>query len=524
MFENLFIVRSLKMNTYKNPIVRGFYPDPSVVRVGEDYYMVNSTFQYFPAIPIHHSKDLVHWELIGHVITDNDGLDLSETSDSHGIWAPDISYCNGEFYVFATLRLNDPPENTTGKLRKTLFMKSKNPEGPYTKPVVLDIDSIDPSHFVDDDGTHYCITAPGITITKLTDDCTQIAEPTVHVWDGTGLRCAEGPHILRKDGWYYAILAEGGTGFGHQISIGRSKNLFGPYESSPHNPALKQTDPTAELQRSGHGDLVQTQNGDWWVTYLCGRANEGGYTTVGRETGLDKVTWTDDGWFIVNDGNGPSAENEAPDLPWTEYEEKTFDDFDNDKLSLEWEFVRNPRHEKISLTKNKGYLTIEAGEFDLDKRSSYNTIVRRETELSYHFSTKLEFDPKEKDQQAGITCYYGINNHIKCCMIYDKGKKLRLYENRNAEKSIMGEVSLNDDVKTVYLKVRVIKQTREFFYSFDNENWYLLGRVVRCTFLCDEGVTVGKHHTGTLVGLYAYNGENAKTIDAKFDWTDYKTY
>ena len=215
------------MSTYRNPIVRGFYPDPSIVRVGDDYYMVNSSFQYFPAIPIHHSKDLVHWELIGHVITENDYLPLNETSDSHGIWAPDISYFNGEFYVFATMRLNDPPENNTGKLRQTLFMKSKNPEGPYSKPVVLDIDCIDPSHFVDDDGTHYCVTAPGITITKLTDDCEAIAEPTTLVWPGTGLRCAEGPHILKKDGWYYAILAEGGTGFGHQISVGRAKNVMG---------------------------------------------------------------------------------------------------------------------------------------------------------------------------------------------------------------------------------------------------------------------------------------------------------
>ncbi len=510
------------MNTYQNPVVRGFRPDPSVVRVGDDYYMVNSSFQYFPAIPIHHSKDLVHWELIGHAITENKYLDLSETSDSHGIWAPDISYHNGEFYIFATLRLNEPPENDTGRLRQTLFMKSDKPEGPYSEPVVLDIDNIDPSLFVDDDGTKYCITAPGVTVTKLTDDCCAIAEPTVNVWMGTGLRCPEGPHILKKDGWYYAILAEGGTGFGHQISVGRAKSVMGPYESSPHNPAMKQTDPNALIQRAGHGDLVQTQNGDWWVTYLCGRANEGYYTTVGRETALDKVNWTDDGWFVVNDKKGPSIENEAPDLPWTPYEENNFDDFDSDRLGFEWEFVRNPHWDKFSLTKNKGFVTIETGEHDLCERSSYNTLVRRETELSFALSTKLDFEPVQNGQQAGITCYYGTNNHIKCCMIYDNGLKVRVYENRNAEKSIVGEAVLDDNAKTVYLKVRVIGQTREFFYSLDNEMWILVGRVGRCYFLCDEGVTVGKHHTGTLTGIYAYNGGNEKTVDAKFDWVDYK--
>lgn len=510
------------MNTYQNPIVRGFFPDPSVVRVGEDYYMVNSSFQYFPAIPIHHSKDLVHWEPIGHVITENDALDLRNTSDSHGIWAPDISYFNGEFYVFATLRLNDPPENKTGRLRQTLVMKSKNPEGPYTKPIVLDLDYIDPSHFIDDDGTHYCVTAPGITLTKLTDDCSAIAEPTVNVWPGTGLRCSEGPHILKKDGWYYAIVAEGGTGFGHQISVGRAKSVMGPYEPSPYNPVLKQTNPNAEIQRSGHGDLVQTQNGDWWVTYLCGRRNEGNYTTVGRETGLDKVTWTEDGWFKVNDGNGPSAENQAPDLPWTPYEDNNFDDFDSEKLSFKWEFLRNPNLDKVSLTKNKGYLTIESGEFDLCERNSYNTVLRRETELSYSFKTKMEFEPTVNGQQAGITCIYGVANYIKCYMTYEDGLKIRVLENRNTDKNILGEISLDESVKTVYLKIRVINQTREFFYSFDNENWFLAARAGRCYFLCDEGVTVGKHHTGTLVGLFAYSGESGKTVDAKFDWVDYK--
>ena len=266
-----------------------------------------------------------------------------------------------------------------------------------------------------------------------------------------------------------------------------------------------------------------TQTGEWWVTYLCGRMNEGRCTTLGRETSLDKVTWTEDGWFIVNEGKGPSVENEAPaGLPWTEYEEKNFDDFDDDKLSLEWEFVRNPRNDKISLTKNKGYFTIEAGEYDLCERKSYNTLVRRETELSYTFSTKLEFEPFASGQQAGITCYYGINNYIKCCMTYDDGLKIRVYENRNSEKSVMGEVSLKEGTKTVYLKVRVIKQTREFFYSLDNETWILVGRAERCYFLCDEGVIVGKHHTGTFVGIYAYNGGNEKTVDAKFDWVDYK--
>lgn len=510
------------MSTYNNPVLRGFYPDPSIVRVNDDFYMVNSSFHYFPAIPIHHSKDLVHWELIGHAICENDFLDLSNISDSHGIWAPDISYYNGEFYIFATLRLNDPPENTTGRLRQTLFMKSKKPEGPYSKPAVLDIDNIDSVHFADDDGTHYCVTAPGVTITKLSDDCCSVAGETVNIWPGTGLRCPEGPHVLKKDGYYYAYLAEGGTGFGHRVSVGRSRSLFGPYEESPYNPVLKQTDKNAVIQRSGHCDLVETQNGEWWAVYLCGRQNEGPYCTIGRETALDKVTWTDDGWFIINDLKGPSTENICPNLPETIYEKHGFDDFDTDKFSFEWEFVRNPHLDKIFIEKDRSMLVIKAGEYDLNDRKAYNIILRRETEHKYCAVTNMFFKPSKNGEQAGITCYYGIYNHIKCCVVYDEGIKVRVYENRNNVVSILGEKEINNYNGQIYLMVRVLRQTREFFYSFDNKNWILVGRAVDCSFLCDEGVTIGKHHTGTLVGLYAYDGKNNTNISAEFDWFDYK--
>lgn len=510
------------MKTYKNPIVRGFFPDPSIIRTGDDYYMVNSSFQYFPALPIHHSKDLVNWELVGHAITNNDYLDISELSDSHGIWAPDISCFDGKYYIFATLRLNNPLEGIEGKLRQTLVMKSDKPYGPYSKPVVLDLDYIDPSHFIDDDGSHYCITAPGITITKLSNDCTQIDGETKCVWEGTGLRCAEGPHILKENGWYYAILAEGGTGFGHQISVGRSKSLWGPYESSPYNPVLTQKDEEASIQRTGHGKLVKTQNNEWWVIYLCGRINEGKYTTIGRETALDKVIWTDDEWFIINESKGPSAENKVPNLSWTPYEVKHFDDFEKKHLSYEWEFVRNPKYQYISLSKKESYISIVAGEYDLSEIKSYNTIVRRETEHKYTASLKMEFKPFLNGQQAGMTCYYGTNNYIKCYMIYDDGVKLRVQENRNGIKTIRGEKIIDKIVQEIYLKVCVINQLREFYYSFDNKVWKLIGAVQNCSFLSDEGVEIGKHHTGTLVGIYVYNGENKERAEAFFDWFNYE--
>ena len=512
----------MEQKMYKNPVITGFFPDPSVVRVGEDYYLVNSTFQYFPAIVIQHSKDLVHWEIIGHGITENEYLDLTDKEDSHGIWAPDISYHNGLYYIFAPLRLNNSKAGEKTPLRQMLVMTSGKPEGPYSKPITFNIDAIDPSHFIDDDGTHYMISTPGITITKLNNDCTEIVDPPKTVWPGTGLRAAEGPHIFKKDGYYYAILAEGGTGYGHQISVGRSENLYGPYEASPYNPVMTQKDPASPIQRAGHGKIVQTQNGDWWMMYLCGRPNGGNFTTVGRETALDPVQWTDDGWFTVNHLQGPSTIQTAPALPTVIYEELYFDDFDDEKLALNWHFVRNPKNELWSLEERKGFLRMYTGDYDLNDLRAYNTLVRREKDHAYTATTKLEFNPSKNGEQAGLTCYYGIYNYIKLFMVHDNGWKIRLVENRAGSQTCIGE-SPNINQSVVYLKVDVCKQERRFYYSFDNKQWVLVGVVEDARFLSDEGGQVGKRHTGTQVGIYANNGGNKTKIAADFDWFHYES-
>ena len=246
---------------YNNPVQRGFFPDPSVVRVGDDYYMANSTFQYFPAIAISHSKDMIHWHVIGHAITDSEELDLRDIKDSHGIWAPDINYVDGKFIIMATLRLNGDGKRDNNVLRRQLVVTSDKPQGPYSKPAWLEVDNIDPSLFVDDDGKKYLLISPGINLLPLSDDCTKVTGESVCVWPGTGERCPEGPHIFKKGEYYYAMLAEGGTGYGHGINVARSKNLYGPYEESPYNPVLRQFNPDAPIQRTGHGNIIETQDG-----------------------------------------------------------------------------------------------------------------------------------------------------------------------------------------------------------------------------------------------------------------------
>ncbi len=496
---------------YHNPVHRGFFPDPSVIRVGEDYYKVNSTFQYFPAIVISHSKDLVHWEIIGHAITKSEYLDLSDILDSRGIWAPDISYYNGIYYIFATLRHNDDNK----PMRSQLVMTSDKPEGPYGRPHILPVDDIDPSHFIDDDGKHYMVIAPGACIVPLNDDCTEIIGEKVQVWAGTGERCPEGPHIFKKDGWYYAMVAEGGTGYGHGINVARGRSLYGPYESCPYNPVLRQTDPEADIQRSGHGMFVETQNGQWYCMYLCGRRNGGNYTTIGRETALDPVTWTDDGWFVINDGK-PSKEQEMPNLPVTAYAQRGFYDFREGNISLDWEWVRNPDKDNVEFT-DKG-IRLYTSKGRLCDVSARNILVRREQELSYEAETKVSFKPAAKGEQAGLTCYYSTATYIRFNLCKG-GIELVINRNKGEERLAFTRY----DEGTVYLRAEVKGLSRKFLYSSDKMNWKELGHIDNCVFLCDEGVPDDrKRHTGTLVGIFALDGGSGIRSAADFEYLKYK--
>ena len=295
---------------YRNPIRTGFYPDPSIVRVGDDYYMVNSSFIYFPCIPVSHSKDLIHWEIIGHAITNTQWAMLDELEGGRGYWAPDISYYEGRFYITATYRLND-----TGTVyRKQIVVSSDKPEGPYSKPAIIDEDGIDPSIFNDDDGRRYMLLNRGARIFELSKDATKKISEAQMLYYGSNKRAPEGPHLLKKDGYYYLFQAEGGTGPGHRITVARSRTLMGNYESCPYNPIMRQNDEGAAIQRCGHGKPVQTQNGDWYMVYLCGRMVGGGYSILGRETALDPIEWTQDGWPIVNGLKGPSVLQIKPGL------------------------------------------------------------------------------------------------------------------------------------------------------------------------------------------------------------------
>lgn len=494
---------------YHNPVRTGMFPDPSIVRVGEDYYMVNSSFIFFPCIPVSHSRDLIHWEIIGHAITNPEWARLDELEGGRGYWAPDISYNNGRYYITATYRLND-----TGTVyRKQIVVSSDRPEGPYSEPAIIDEDGIDPSIFHEDD-RHYMLLNRGARIFELNGDCTkQISEASL-LFYGDQKRAPEGPHLLKKDGYYYLFLAEGGTGPGHRITVARSKTLKGNYEPCPYNPIMRQTDEKAGIQRCGHGKPVCTQNGEWYMVYLCGRRVGDGYSILGRETALDPITWTADGWPLVNGLKGPSVLQKRPNLP--------VQNLPAQNMMKEFMTPRPP--EKDAVRFENGEIVLKGSAHPLASVRSRNILVRRQSAFCFRAEAQLAVPEMKEGQEAGITCYYDENTWV-CCYLSKEGEKLtvRVKEHIGKEdiehpREILPEELVGEQfvlgVETEYLH-------RRFYCGKVEEEKKTLTELPNVYYLCDEGISMGKRFTGAMTGIYGYAGEEPLFIRfRKFDYQE----
>ena len=516
---------------YRNPIRTGMYPDPSIIRVEDTYYMVNSSFIYFPCIPVSMSKDLVHWKIIGHAIINPQWARLDNLEGGRGYWAPDISYYEGKFYITATYRLND--DGTV--YRKQIIVSSETPEGPYSEPAIIDEDGIDPSLFTDDDGKRYMLLNRGARILPINKEATkQIGEAKL-LYYGDNKRAPEGPHLLKKDGYYYLFEAEGGTGPGHRITVSRSKELMGRYEPCPYNPIMRQMDEGAIIQRCGHGKPVQTQNGQWYIVYLCGRKIGEGYSILGRETALDPITWTADGWPIVNNLDGPSTLQIKPNLPEMIWEESDFDDFKEQWLGTNWVFPRPPEMDGIVL--KNSYVYIKGSKEDLSSMHARNILLRRQSDFKFSCVCKMKMPDIYPGQDMGITCYYDENTFIKFGIFATTEEQPRLLIKvmEYIDGYIEGkEIEVDCSKKDIYLKVNVNYLTRAFYFSYDGEEYQHVDTLTNVYYLCDEGLKKGKRFTGAMVGMYAYDGGFAldyinknggtapDTIYGAFDYFDYR--
>ncbi len=521
----------LNANEFVNPVIQGFFPDPSVVKVGEDYYCVNSTFEYFPGIIISHSKDLVNWKQIGHVFTKSEEFDLTKYWDGMGVWAPDISYYNGDFYVFyCMVQLK---KDRSYNVRGNYMVKSKSIFGPWSKPVQITDHGNDPSHFVDTNGDHYMLYAAGIPqgngtkIVKLNKEATEITDGPYWLETEGKKAAPEGPHLLKKDGFYYLTMAASGGLFdGHHMLVARSQYVLGPYTNSPYNPLLTQKNLEAINFHQGHGKIFQTQNDEWFTMVLSQRRLPAkstekrfskGVSQLGRETSLIRLKWTYDGWPVDVPSRQALDIDFKPNLREYKVSNTYSDQFDSDSLALPWQFRRNPLYSHFNFKEKKGYLRLYTSDYDIDTLLGRNLILQRERWLKYTATTKVSFAPKSKEQ-AGITCYYDTKTFARLGI--QKGKKgnlsLVMEEMKYGRSSITSIVDILPR-KKIYLRIDVDKQNRKFGFSYDNKKWNFVGEIDDPAYLSDQG-TPNWGFMGMMVGIYAFNRGTGEKISADFDW------
>ncbi len=476
--------------SYHNPVRRGFFPDPSVIRVGNDYYMVNSTFHMFPCIPVSHSTDLVHWKIIGYAITDPGWAQISDKDGGRGYWAPDISYADGRFYITATLRCNEGD----GEKRIQMVTSSLRPEGPYDKPWWIHEDGIDSSIFHDDDGRKYMLINRGARIFELSSDCKRRISPAKLLWYGDCKKNPEGPHLIKKDGWYYLFLAEGGTGEGHRVTVARSREITGVYERCPFNPIVRQTDEEAILQCCGHGMPVSTPTGEWYIVYLTLRKSPDGWGFTGRETCLDRMEWTPDGWPLVNRGRGPGQIGRIPE------DTKSTTSFDIRRVfpywkEREWMSVRS--FEENSIFESNGKLHIIGGGYDLNEKECHSILVERQQEFVFSAATEIEIPDLAEGESLGLCCYYDENSFIEFGVGIKNGRKSLILRAWKDDAFITDEsVPLEKEESSVTLSLSADGSRRTFFsgeHSFTLED---------TSYLSSEGLRKGKRFTGATAGLY----------------------
>jgi alpha-N-arabinofuranosidase len=499
------------MKTFHNPVIPGFHPDPSICRVGDNYYLVNSSFEYFPGVPIFQSQDLVHWKQIGYCLTRKSQLNLDHARDSGGIYAPTLRYHDGTFYMITTLV--DKGGN--------FYVTAKNPAGPWSDPVWVDQGGIDPSLFFDDDGTVYYTRHVGmgdgyIGQAKIDLKTGKLEGDLKEIWKGTGGIWPEGPHLYKIHGQYYLMIAEGGTSYGHMETIARSDSPWGPFVSDPANPILThRNQPVNLIQALGHGDLAQTPDG-WWMVCLGIRPQGGHFHHLGRETFLTSVSWNKDNWPVVHDVQWTMR---APDLPehlWKT--EPAQDNFDSTNLPLEWNFLRNPYPQDYSLTERPGYLRLWGSAVTMNDQDSPAFVGCRQMDLACRASTRLFFNPQRENEEAGLVVRGNSQNHYDLGITLRDGKRqvfFRKVLDGKIHEPVHYEIIGSGDI---ILTVEALPLFYEFSYQLPHGRAKRLGTALTRDLSSEK---IGGF-TGVYIGIYATGNGQTNSVPADFDWFEYR--
>lgn len=569
------------MPSIQNPILPGFHPDPSICRVGEDYYLANSTFEWFPGVPLHHSRDLIHWRLLGHALTRPSQLDLRGIADSGGVWAPSLSHADGQFWLIYT----NVRTSGMGRPFKDIgiyLTTATEIGGPWSEPVILNSIGFDPSLFHDDDGRKWLVNMEwdfrkgrhrfaGIVIQEYDPRQGKLVGPMTKILEKTGI-LTEGPNLYKHDGRYYLMLAEGGTGWNHGISMARSRNLLGPYELDPQPSVLTSRDnATLTLQKAGHGELVQTPAGEWYLAHLASRplktgaghnpaspdqsasagAHAGDRCVLGRETCLQRVEWRE-GWLrLATGGTKPQLELPAPKgLPGTGWASSvgvqasaclagtlkrelqlaepmpgapTRDDFNSETLDARWSSLRVPADDSwLSLTERPGWLRLR-GRDSLFSLFTQSLLARRVQHFQFTAETCLEFSPTHHTQMAGLVAYYDTRQHYYLRVTHDEklGRVLGvvLTDDGGYDELADSQLAIND-WRQVFLRAAVDGARLQFSASPDGRTWRETGPALDFSKLSDDyGSTL--RFTGAMLGLCVQDLGGTQVV-ADFDYFSYQ--
>jgi len=531
----------------RNPILPGFNPDPSIVRVGEDYYIATSTFEWFPGVQIHHSRDLVNWRLVARPLNRPSQLDMRGDPDSGGVWAPCLTHADGLFHLIYTDVKRYGRTTVGGASGASLrdfhnyLVTSPTIEGAWSDPIHLNSSGFDPSLFHDEDGRKYFVNMlwdhrpgrnrfAGIVCQEYSPAERWLVGERRVIFEGTDLGLTEAPHLYRRDGWYYLLTAEGGTGFGHAATLARSRDLWGPYDLHPDGQILTSRDrPDAPLQRAGHADLVETPGGETYAVYLCGRPIPNrGRCVLGRETAIQKMVWGEDGWLRTQDGRGtPELEVQAPDLPphpWPAAPERS--DFDEPDLPIDFQWLRTPHPAEIfSLSARPGWLRL-IGRESLGSLFRQALVARRQQAFCYSAATRMDFEPRHFQQAAGLVCYYNASKFHYLMVTHDAalGRCVQvmsaLPDSPQAD-AFTQPIPIGPGV--VELRVEVDYERLRFAFRLaGGEGWTRLPQVFDASILSDEAAAPGTpNFTGAFVGL-ACQDTSGSAHPADFDWFDYR--
>lgn len=492
---------------FRNPVIPGFYPDPSVCRVRDDFYLVTSSFEYFPGVPLFQSKDLIHWKQIGHCLTRKSQLNLDNCISSGGIYAPTIRYHNGVFYMTTT-------NLTSGG---NFYVTTADPTGEWSDPIWVNQGGIDPTIFFDEDRAYYITAGNGINLAEIDIQTGKLLTQPKEIWNGTGGRYPEGPHIYKKDGYYYLMISEGGTEYGHKITISRSRSIFGPYTSNLANPILTHINQNAQsnpIQGTGHGDLVQAPNGLWWMVFLAFRPQYGLHHLLGRETFLAPVSWEKNAWPVVNGNGTVSLQMDCITLPFFEAEPKLCrDEFVNKKLSFELTYLRNPDYKNYELSYQKGYLRLKGDVASLDENASPTFLGHRQQHINFQSQSELTNIKTDKDGKVGLTIYMNQTSHYDLYVTQEgRQYKLCLRCKLNNIDQLLKVVRL----RTNHLVLKITGEPKKyhFMYSQDNVSFTELF-ALDTKYLSSETVET---FTGVFIAMFAEKNNTS----ADFQYFEYK--